>query len=276
MASIYKWLNNKKRLSIYLTTFSNFSKAVVLYFATIFLYKIDNSGASSGFLVLLGLLAVSLSGMIAPFLIIHFKGFKLGILLSMVSLVAEFLFFIFYQQKIPLYCCIVVINLIQGIESANYNYELVDIFENDVEDQIQSNNGYHILLQTFTLIAPILGYLLVNYCIVLASCVVVLFLQLVALIAWFILKKYEPLNKSNVDIPKYPFKNYLLAIKNKNVVFLNLVRSANGFVFNTWEIAAPMVIMAIAENQAQLSSKIQTTYETTLSIAFILSGAFLG
>lgn len=272
MESIYKQLTNKPSVYVYGVALSLLSKPIYLYGFTIFLYGQDKSGLSSATTVLLGLIAVSLSGLFAPLLLRSFKGQLLGRFLVLVSLFADMVGYLAGNNKILIYLVIVVLFMIQGIESANYNFEVTSIFYVGSKIQIQTNNMYHTLSEFFSLIAPIIGFVLVNYSSRFLLVFIVMLIQLVPYLAWRKLRSYEKnkvvINKDNPGI----IGIYKQVVQNRGVIYLNFVRTFNGFIFNIWSISVPLLIAEMSLHFNKHVSFLQMAYEVLASLSFVASG----
>lgn len=281
MGKIYKRLGVTPLRGLYLTAFSILSKVTFLYVFTIDLYRIDNSGASSAVIVLLSLVAVSLSGLVSPYLLRKFKGPKLGVMLSYFSLVVILTGYFIFGNRTLIYVSIVVLYLIQGIESANFNYQIVKMYTPGSLEQTKANNGYHVLIEFFSMLGPIIGYVFVTRTSNFSMVLVVVFLQLIGLFSWRYLSTLFPehhdvKNDSGNNEHTNIFVIYKNVLKNKPVVYLNVVRASNGFIFNIWSATIPLIIAALGSGITGNISWLQTSYEIVASVSFIIAGYVLG
>lgn len=272
-----KNLLTKPAIYIYGITLSLLSKYLFMYIFTIILYKQDRTGISASFTVVLGLIAVSLSGIIAPILLKRFKGHLLGMILVVSSVLIIIVNSFIEPQKPIIYSSILLLFLIQGIESANYNYEVTSVLEVGTKLQVTTNNTFHILVELFSMLAPLIWYGLVNYLSLYTSLGIIIMIQIFPGWAWLRLKPYEnEMDLTHLNPSVSILKTYKKVLKNKGVVYLNLVRTFNGFIFNIWSITVPLIIAKVSMSTLEPVSYMQTIYEALGSISFIVSGIFLG
>ncbi|PCQ20673.1 MFS transporter [Mammaliicoccus sciuri] len=268
-------LKQNKLFPIFLLTiFTKLSATLLLLVMSIELYKFDSSGERSSLINVLFLIGVSLVGLFGGTLLNKYKGAKISIISSILTIVSTLLFIVLKDYSIySFYVFTFLIALSNGFDLPNSNATL-PLINNDKESLNKQFSLYQTLEQTFNIVLPLLIVIILkiaSFDLIYALCLV---LNIIGLVPWFIFDKILPKNVQSKGNNKFSdvFTGYKIVLNNINLLLLNINRLFVSLIFTIIAVALPFFIGYLAKGDIQHASFLRNYFASISGILFTVLG----
>jgi len=269
--------NNNLFLLFMLSVFSQIGGSGLIIVLAIEMFKYDSSGSMSSLLNVIFLFGTSLVGLFGSMLLKKYKGFVIGFIAPMLSLLLVILF-IYTRGQSPtiFYIFAFLLAVTTGFELPNNN-STIPLLIKEKENINKAFSTYQTTEQAFLITLPIIiNFLLLHYSFNFVYWIFALF-YLIGALPWIqlrnsLIEEKVDTNQEKSNKWKLIFEGYYKVYKNKNLLFLNLNRIFNNMIFSVIAVALPFFIGFISDGNLNITSYLRNYYSSLTSLAFVIIG----